>query len=141
MDAPTARWFLCAACQRHVPICSHCDRGNIYCRDCAPTLRRQRVRVAHKKYRDSPRGHLKNAADQARYRARQRCLPRKLVRDQGSTPKSSCCSLPEVPSPCIQVSVACHFCYRPVSTWLRRRFLRHGREKMTPRRPLRGGVP
>ena len=141
MDAPIARCYLCAACQCHVYICSCCDRGNIYCRHCAPAIRQQRLRVAHKKYRDSPRGHQKNAADQARYRARQRLLPCKLVRDQGSTPTSSCCSLPEVSLPCICTEGACHFCRQPVSTWLRRRFLCHERDLRTPRRPLRGRFP
>ena len=141
MDAPTARFYLCAACQSHVHICSHCDRGNIYCRDCAPVIRQKRVRMAHKKYRDSPRGRQKNAADQARYRARQRLLPSQLVRDQGSTPTPSCCSLPELSVPCVQEVVVCHFCRQPASIWLRRHFLRHELDQRTPRRSLRGGVP
>ena len=94
-----------------------------------------------KKYRDSPRGRQKNAADQARYRARQRLLPSQLVRDQGSTPTPSCCSLPELSVPCVQEVVVCHFCRQPASIWLRRHFLRHERDQKTPRRSLRGGVP
>jgi len=38
----SARLFNCARCRRQVVICSHCDRGNIYCsKRCSQTARRE----------------------------------------------------------------------------------------------------
>ena len=38
----SARLFNCARCRCQVVICSHCDRGNIYCgKRCSQTARRQ----------------------------------------------------------------------------------------------------
>jgi hypothetical protein len=43
----SARLFNCARCQRQVVICSHCDRGNIYCaKRCSQSARPQSRREA-----------------------------------------------------------------------------------------------
>ena len=58
----SARLFNCARCRCHVVICSHCDRGNIYCGGrCSQRVRRQSVRAAGRRYRlprSSPPGGL-----------------------------------------------------------------------------------
>jgi hypothetical protein len=45
-----ARLFLCRGCQVELLICSHCDRGQIYCAEsCAQKARRQSQREARRK--------------------------------------------------------------------------------------------
>ena len=42
----SARLFNCARCRCQVVICSHCDRGNLYCgKRCSQAARRQSVRA------------------------------------------------------------------------------------------------
>jgi hypothetical protein len=70
--ATTARLFLCARCRAQVLVCSHCDRGQIYCaQGCAQTARRAAQRAAGRRYQASRRGRVSHAARAARYRARQ----------------------------------------------------------------------
>lgn len=54
-DTGTYRPFLCS-CKKSCKICSKCDRGNIYCRPCAPIKARIRKRKADQKYRGTERG-------------------------------------------------------------------------------------
>ena len=43
----SARVFNCARCHGQVVICSHCDRGNLYCgKRCSQAARRQSQREA-----------------------------------------------------------------------------------------------
>ncbi len=73
--ARSARLFLCARCRDQVVLCSHCDRGQVYCsRACSVASRHQRRRHAAQLYQDSRRGRLKHAARAARWRARRRSL-------------------------------------------------------------------
>jgi hypothetical protein len=52
-------------------ICSHCDRGQIYCTGgCAWTARRIKQREAGRRYQQSYRGRRRHAERMARYRAR-----------------------------------------------------------------------
>ena len=77
-----ARLFLCARCRAQVLICSHCDRGQIYCaRGCAQTARREAQRAAGRRYQASRRGRVNHALRAGRYRTRQ-----KNVTHQGSPP-------------------------------------------------------
>jgi hypothetical protein len=70
--AAPARLFLCVRCKAQVLVCSHCDRGQIYCaQGCAQTARR-----------DAQRGRVNHAARAAHYRARQN-----NVTHQGSPPQ------------------------------------------------------
>jgi len=64
------RLFNCAACRKLLVICSKCDRGNIYCSECAPERRRQRRREATARYQATPRGRRTHAERQRRYRER-----------------------------------------------------------------------
>ena len=66
------RFFCCARCRRQSFICSHCDRGQIYCaRGCAGEARRLKQREAGRRYQLTFRGRRNHAARMARYRARQ----------------------------------------------------------------------
>lgn len=71
-DVPQARLFLCAApeCRAQACICRPCDRGHIYCADCAPHARRRSVRQAGERYQASRRGRIKHAERARRYRSR-----------------------------------------------------------------------
>lgn len=80
--APPRR-FLCVRCRASVLVCSHCDRGQIYCAGtCAQEARACAQRAAGQRYQKSFRGRLNHAARAARYRARQ-----KIVTHQGSPPE------------------------------------------------------
>jgi hypothetical protein len=41
----SSRLFLCQRCRDQVTICSYCDRGNRYCRICAPLARSESLRA------------------------------------------------------------------------------------------------
>jgi hypothetical protein len=80
--ATTARLFLCVRCQTQALVCSHCDRGQIYCaQGCAQTARRAAQRAAGRRYQASRRGRVNHAERAGRYRARQN-----NVTHQGSPP-------------------------------------------------------
>ncbi len=85
-DQPESRLFLCAApvCRVQVVICTDCDRGHIYCADCAPHARRRSLQQAGRRYQASSRGRIKHAARTRRYRARQN-----KVTHHGSLPDRS----------------------------------------------------
>jgi len=77
--AVTARFFLCGRCRAQVLICSHCDRGQIYCGErCAGAARRNSLRAAGRRYQASRRGRFAHAARARCYRRR------KNVTHQGS---------------------------------------------------------
>jgi len=67
-----ARLFLCAKpdCRAQACICRDCDRGHIYCADCAPHARRRSLRRAGRRYQASRRGRIKHAERSRRYRCR-----------------------------------------------------------------------
>ena len=73
--ARSARLFLCARCRDQVLLCSHCDRGQLYCgRACSFAGRRERRREAAGRYQRSRGGRLKHATRSARWRERRRSL-------------------------------------------------------------------
>jgi hypothetical protein len=72
MLVPIARRFLCARCRTPVLVCSHCDRGQIYCASgCAAAARGERQRDAAQRYQCSRRGRFNHAARTRRWRERQ----------------------------------------------------------------------
>jgi len=78
----SGRLFLCVRCRTQVLICSHCDRGQIYCRDsCAQEARYHAQRAAGRRYQTSRRGRVAHAVRARRWRAQQ-----KNVTHQGSPP-------------------------------------------------------
>ena len=137
--ATTARFFLCVRCRAQVLVCSHCDRGQIYCaQGCAQTARRDAQRAASRRYQKSRRGRVNHAARAGRYRARQ-----KNVTHQGSPPHraddlvmaSAVVTTAKPPSaspgegarsspPHRSGSWSCHWCGCRCSPFVRREFLR-----------------
>ena len=76
------RSFLCARCGVQCDICTHCDRGQIYCPSCAPVAAAARKKRANKRYRVTLRGkHVHAAQEQAR---RKRRADTGSVGDRGS---------------------------------------------------------
>ena len=75
-EEPGARLFLCAlpTCRTQMWICSRCDRGQMYCPDCAPEARRRSLIEAGRRYQQTARGRLMHAARDGRYRARKKKL-------------------------------------------------------------------
>ena len=65
-----ARLFVCLRCRAQVLVCSHCDRGQIYCAGtCAQEARQHARQAAGKRYQATYRGRLNHAARAGRYRA------------------------------------------------------------------------
>jgi hypothetical protein len=85
--ASTYRLFQCHCCLQTVEICSRCDRGNIYCKVCAPIRKAERIARAHKAYRSSENG--KSVRSKAEKLRRLRGSAKKsegTVGDRGSLP-------------------------------------------------------
>lgn len=121
----TARLFNCASCRCQTIICTHCDRGNIYCgSDCARKLRTQNHRIANRIYQKTFRGSQKHAARQKRYRLRKK----QKVTDQGSALISQNDLLPATENDTKKITseqMHCHFCKKIVSHYLRNGYLRY----------------
>jgi hypothetical protein len=88
---PQGRLFLCAepACRVQVVICSDCDRGHIYCADCAQHARRRSQHEAGRRYQASSRGRIKHAERSRRWRERQNGARENKVTHHGSPPDRS----------------------------------------------------
>ncbi len=83
--ASTYRLFQCHCCLLAVDLCSRCDRGNIYCRTCAPVCVAERISRARRAYRNSTKGKKVRAAAEKRRRERRRLKPiENFVGDRGS---------------------------------------------------------
>ena len=68
----TCRLFNCEKCHKQVLICSHCDRGNIYCsKECSRQARTESSQTAGKRYQNTHQGRMNHAHRQSIYRARQ----------------------------------------------------------------------
>jgi hypothetical protein len=86
----TARLFNCSYCKCQITICTRCDRGNIYCKQCALSARKKSLLAAAKRYQNSLKGKLNNAKRQQTYRQRQQ----QKVTHQGSQALPSNALLP-----------------------------------------------
>ena len=87
-DEP-ARRFLCARCRAPALVCSHCDRGQIYCATgCAAVGRQQSQRDAGRRYQGSLRGRFRHAARTRRWRERKALLAVPAARSVMATPQS-----------------------------------------------------
>jgi len=126
----SARLFNCARCRCQVVICSHCDRGHIYCgKRCSQTARRQSRRKASGRYQKTRRGRFAHAERQRRYLQRRRTK----VTHQGSPPAIADETLPaesrtsvrrsEIPAAVPVDGICCHLCGRVCSPFLRLGFL------------------
>jgi len=121
----TARLYNCVRCHHQVTICSHCDRGNIYCsKSCADSARRTSLKAAGRRYQNTRRGRLKHADRQRHYRSR-----RKKVTHHSSPEPPASDSLitrSEQPEPVVVIEnkvIRCDFCGRLCSDYLRLDYL------------------
>jgi hypothetical protein len=135
----SARLYNCARCRCQVVICSHCDRGNIYCgKRCSESARRQSRREAGRRYQKTRRGRFAHAERQRRYRQRRRAK----VTHQGSSPPLPDETLLSESEPSAFRSafpaadgiaaIRCHQCGRVCSEFVRHAFLH--------RRPTRKAI-
>lgn len=123
------RLYSCVLCHAQAAICSHCDRGQIYCSDkCSKTARLKSCREAEIRYQLTPGGKHKHAARQKRYRIRQK----EKVTDQGSVTSAHNGLLESVKNKTVEVDASgismqqrCCICKKQVSSWLRTGFLRY----------------
>ncbi len=135
---PQARFYLCAdqGCRVQVLICSDCDRGHIYCADCAPGARRRSLHGAGRRYQASSRGRIKHAERSRRYRARQYRARENIVTHHGSPPDQTDALLIEDPVVVVEQPLpvdsrqpprrqgwCCSRCGRRCSTHVRQGFL------------------
>ena len=67
---PDCRIFNCERCHQQVVICRRCDRGNRYCKACAPLARAEYLARAGAEYQGTEAGRLNHKVRQERYRAR-----------------------------------------------------------------------
>ena len=139
-DEASARTFLCGRCLERVFVCSHCDRGQIYCAGgCAQAARRVAQREAGRRYQESRDGRFAHAERNRRYRAR-----RKIVTHQGTPPpamdglvepdRTAAASGHHLPT-CVEKAFHCNWCGRPCSAFVRQGALR--RRRRVPRRQSR----
>jgi hypothetical protein len=129
----SGRLFLCRKCGSEVVVCSHCDRGQIYCGNgCAGQARRQALRDAGERYQQTPGGKKKHAARMGHLRARRKT---KIVTHHGSpTPPAgdlvatgAMATSRDDASPAEpprRATTHCHWCGRPCLPPLRLGFLR-----------------
>ena len=120
---PPPRRYLCACCHIPVLVCSRCDRGNRYCKDCAPKQRSSCVRAAGQRYQASRHGRHTHAQRQRRYRDK-----RAKVTHQGSPPLALPALLPTDAAVIVldvqPASWQCHFCCCDRGEFVRIDFLR-----------------
>ena len=143
-EGASGRFFLCALCRRQVLICSHCDRGQIYCAgDCRIDARRMRRRETASRYQRSRNGRFNHAARSRRYRARQKIVthhgspappPDACVLEASAAareeppPSAGSAALSRAPAPVIRGDATfgrrCHWCGWGCSPFVRRDHLR-----------------
>ena len=125
----SSRIYSCTFCLKQVVICSHCDRGNIYCGPiCAGTARQKYCKTSNKRYQQTQQGKFNNALRQKRFRERKN----KKVTDHGSQNTPQHVLLSKVKNNAIKNvikqntnDIRCCICNNIVSDWLRYDFLRY----------------
>ena len=129
---PSARLFNCARCHAQCCICSHCDRGNIYCSpECSQKSRQESLKKAARRYQNSFKGRQNNAERQRRYREEDsKEVSEKKVTHQGSKPLLLYDLLPKALnkekkslSECTDHEIHCDFCGVCCSNFIRSDFL------------------
>jgi len=126
----SARLYLCVRCRQQVIICSHCDRGNIYCPDgCSEQSRSEKQKETAQRYQSSPNGRRLHAKRQQQYRQRQRekvthqGSPELIAYDLLFTEQKEVISGSTIPFFTKTKGIICHFCGRQCSELLRWTFL------------------
>jgi hypothetical protein len=129
-ESDSARLYNCLRCRSQVTLCRHCDRGHVYCVECAPVARRDAQNRAARHYQASHQGRLNHAARQRRYRER---LKQKVTHKASSIPRTSVLpvnewsrlkSAPNRPDSPKSRPLICHLCRNLCSPFLRRNYLR-----------------
>jgi len=126
----SARLYNCVRCHQQVIICSHCDRGNIYCPyGCAEQSRHEKQKEAAQRYQSTLNARRLHAKRQQQYRQRQR----EKVTHQGSPDliaydllfikQKVVMSRPKLSFFTKITGIICHFCGRQCSELLRWSFL------------------
>ena len=131
------RDYACHRCETFVTICTSCDRGNIYCKDCSPIARSESCRKADRRYRSTALGKERRVAQLKRYRVR---LANPPMGDQGSHADSTQLLSEQEPIPARKkqrnldeesilhradpkvpgsAGVFCHFCKKSCSSFKR----------------------
>ena len=135
---PDRRRFHCCRCKKVTYICSHCDRGQMYCsKRCRDEARRDCLRDAGARYQRTRRGRENHARRQHRYRVRKSSgekVTHHPCRTEAVPSTVVACCTPSMPkaiehSPTVQSR--CDFCGHGCEPYVRLDFLRC-------RRPLRG---
>jgi|GEM_PF-3161301 len=135
----TARLYQCARCCSLTTICRRCDRGHVYCGDCAPHARWEARRRASERYQQSPEGRRRHAARQRRYRQSKRETEEKVTHMGIAVDRHVVAAVEErkvtgtsrhAPDSWTFEVIACSFCSRVCSD-----FLRHGFRQRDGRRP------
>jgi len=154
---PVGRFFLCGRCRAQVLICSHCDRGQIYCAaECSQAARRESQRHAGRRYQQGRRGRFAHAERARRYRQRRRQknnvthqgslppLPDGLlmVGSTGEAPRLKRLEVTREPQTSARPSTftagRCHFCGRGCAEFVRSGFLRRRAPRNVPPHDRRG---
>lgn len=122
----SARLYNCACCHRLVVVCSHCDRGNIYCFEgCSQKQRIQSLREAGKRYQNTFAGKRNAARRQAEFRERARhataapLVPEEKVTHQGSEEELTPAPIEDDSREGSLQRMDCHCCGKPVDCFLR----------------------
>jgi hypothetical protein len=142
-EGTAARLFLCQGCRVQVLICSHCDRGHMYCANgCAGKARRRSQRDAGRRYQTSRCGRINHAARARRHRAR-----KNNVTHQGSVPDRLDDLVPEDQAVAATPQISadsisrprwhCHYCGRRCPQFVRRNFLQRSHGPWSNRRGRR----
>lgn len=140
----SARCYFCHRCGELTIICSHCDRGNIYCSSkCSEDSRRDSVRASSQRYQKSWRGRSNHAKRQSYYRQHKK----EKVTHQGSVGTvisgvlaPTLTETEVIKEPARQyIDLRCHFCGEHCMAFLRTSYL-HSRVRKDIAR-IRQGVP
>lgn len=135
---PCARLFNCARCQTQVILCRACDRGQVYCgHGCAPAARRESLRRAGARYRQTRSARHGNAERQRRFRACHQKVTHQGSHDAVVAVVLTASRPPPGNSPITRLDpfrdrYCCHRCSRPISQFLRRDFLRLTAQRHEP---------
>jgi len=126
-----ARLYNCARCSAQTIICRCCDRGNVYCKQCALPARQEARRRASARYQKTRQGQLAHAARQRRYRERQT----EKVTHNGSLAAESPVGRSRRLNPSVRPhilrirptakTIVCYFCREICSQFLRLDYLLH----------------
>ncbi len=126
-----ARLYNCARCSAQTIICRCCDRGNVYCPQCALPAHKEARRRASERYQKTRKGQLAHAARQRRYRERK---SEKVTHNgSGVIENPAGRSSKRNPSDRPPISwvrptartIVCHFCRGICSQYLRNDYLLH----------------